>query len=51
MTRKKDYSYLQKIKTYYPSINPAEIEEGTNISIPSEEDIKAAKKWVDYNEK
>ena len=42
---------LRQIEDYYPIINPDDIEQVTNISLPSEEDIKEAKRWVDETEK
>ncbi len=53
MTRKnkKNTDRLKSIKDYYPIINPNEIEDETNVSIPSELDKKRAKKWVDDTQK
>ena len=43
--------YFKQIIDYYPVINPYKLQKGTNISIPSKEDIQAAKDWVDTNHK
>jgi len=45
--QKKKQPRLQQIKDYYPLIHPDRIEEGTNASLPGEEDIENAKRWVD----
>ncbi|MDD5017454.1 MAG: DUF3787 domain-containing protein [Eubacteriales bacterium] len=50
MTNKNINKYKQ-IKDYYPVVNPHSIEEDTHISVPSEEDIEEAKRWVDETEK
>lgn len=49
--KKKDTARLKQIKDYYPIVNPEKIEDETNISIPSEQDKKRAKNWVDSTEK
>ena len=51
ITDKNHKNYLRQIVDYYPIINPDRLQKGTNISIPSKEDIKAAKNWVDTNYK
>jgi len=49
--KRKDKDYLKQIEDYYPLINPDRIQDITNTSIPSEEDIQEAKDWVDHNQK
>ena len=51
---KKKYNKIDKfkqIKDYYPIINPHHIENVTHTTVPSEEDIEEAKKWVDETQK
>lgn len=48
---KNDKSKYKQIKDYYPIVNPNEVEDVTNINVPSERDIKRAKDWVDETEK
>ncbi len=42
---------MKKTPNYFPVTNPDELEEETKISIPSDEDLKNAKEWVDEVEK
>lgn len=49
--KKKNTARLKQTKDYYPIINPDKIEDETNTSIPSEQDKKRAKSWVDSTEK
>jgi len=44
---KKKKRRTQRTKDYFPVTNPAELDENTNVSLPSEEDIEQAKAWVD----
>ena len=48
---KKDKDYFRQITDYYPLINPFRLQAVTNVSIPSKDDIEAAKEWVDSNYK
>ena len=51
MKKKKRKNPLKQTTDYYPIINPDKIEGAANISVPSEEDVEAAKHWVDKTEK
>jgi|GEM_PF-2418482 len=51
ITNKNHRLYLKQVLDYYPVINPHRLQKGTNIALPSQEDIKAAKAWVDSNQK
>ena len=49
--KKRKLGKYKQIEDYYPLINPHRIENATNITVPSEEDIEKAKNWVDDVEK
>lgn len=48
---KKAKQSKKKTKDYYPLVNPHRIVGPADISEPSEEDIEAAKSWVDDTQK
>ena len=48
---KKSIKKLKQTKDYYPIVNPNAIENTTNVSIPSEDDLERAKRWVDETQK
>lgn len=51
MNDKSEIERMKKTENYFPITNPDELDEETKISIPSDEDLKNAKKWVDEVEK
>lgn len=42
--------HLRQAFRTFPLANTDEIDEDSNVSIPSEQDVEEAKEWVDFKE-
>ena len=42
--------HLRQAFRTFPLVNSEEIEEYSNVPIPSEQDVEDAKEWVDFKE-
>lgn len=51
MSKRRKNKKLKRTKDYFPITNPDKLDEDTNVSLPSGQDIKRAKNWVDKTQK